>query len=435
MKKFFLIVVFILSESFHLISAQRPAPAPPQSKSILITNAIIHTGKGNSFTGHVGFKNGKIDFVGEQQIKPPKYDSIIDANGMHLYPGFILLNTTLGLREVDAVRATRDYAETGEIKPEVRTVIAFNTDSKIIPTVRNNGILIAQPVPRGGLVSGQSSIVQLDAWNWEDAVIKMEDGLHVIWPSRIRRYYPWEDVTESGNFQKERQQKLQELRKLFEDARAYHTAKQPAVFNQKLAAMKELFTGEKKLFLHVSHATDIMESVLFFKELEVNKIVLVGAYEAYKILDFVKKHQLPVILQRPHHLPVYEDDPIDLPYKLPFILDTAGITVSIDYAGDMEAMGSRNLPFVAGTCVAYGLPYEKAVQLISYNAAKILGIDQHTGTIEPGKDATFFLSRGDALDMSTNKLVHAFIQGRNLNLDSHQEVLYRMYINKYNISE
>lgn len=434
MKKF-LIVFFTLSGLFKLIVAQRPAPAPPQQHSILITNAIIHTGKGNSFTGHVGFKNGKIEFVGEQRIKPPKYDSIIDANGMHLYPGFILLNTTLGLREVDAVRATRDYAETGEIKPEVRTVIAFNTDSKIIPTVRNNGILIAQTVPRGGLVPGQSGIVQLDAWNWEDAVIKMEDGLHVNWPSRIRRYYPWEDASESTNFQKERQQKILELRKLFEDARAYNSVKKPAVFNQKLASMKELFTGGKKLFLHVNHANDIMECVLFFQELEVKEIVLVGAYEAYKILDFIKKHQLPIILQRTHSLPHYEDDPIDLPYKLPFMLDTAGILISIDYSGDMEAMGSRNLPFTVGTCVTYGLSYEKAVQLITYNAAKILGIDQLIGSIEPGKDATFFLSKGDALDMSTNKLIHAFIQGRHISLDSHQEELYRMYINKFGISE
>lgn len=434
MKKF-LIVLFTLTILFKYNSAQRPAPAPPQQQGILITNAIIHTGKGHSFTGHVGFKNGKIEFVGEQRIKPPKYDSIIDANGMHLYPGFILLNTTLGLREVDAVRATRDYAETGEIKPEVRTVIAFNTDSKIIPTVRNNGILIAQPVPRGGMVPGQSGVVHLDAWNWEDAVIKMEDGLHVIWPSRIRRYYPWEDASESANFQKERQQKILELQKLFEDARAYNSIKKPVVFNQKLASMKELFTGGKKLFLHANLENDIMESVLFFQELGVKEMVLVGAYEAYKMLDFLKKHQLPVILQRTHSLPAYEDDPVDLPYKMPFMLDTAGLLVSIDYSGDMEAMGSRNLPFTAGTCVTYGLSYEKAVQLITYNAAKILGIDHLVGSIETGKDATFFLSKGDALDMSTNKLVHTFIQGRHISLDSHQEELYRMYINKFGLSE
>jgi len=434
MKKL-LILFFTLSGNICIAISQRPAPAPPQQQSILITNAIIHTGKGDSFTGQVGFRNGKIEFVGTSDTKPPKYDTLIDATGQHLYPGFILLNTTLGLREVDAVRATLDYAETGELKPEVRSVIAFNTDSKIIPTVRNNGILIAQPTPRGGIIPGQSGVVHLDGWNWEDATVLMEAGLHVVWPTRIRKIYSWDEQTENSNFQKERQQKLQELRKLFEDAKAYHAAKQPTIFNQKLAAIKGLFNGEKKLFLHANLENDIIEGVLFFKELGVKHIVLVGGYEAHKILSFIKTHQLPVILHRPHSLPLYEDDPIDLPFKMPFILDTAGILVSIDYAGDMEAMGSRNLPFTAGTCVTYGLPYEKAVQLITLNAAKILGIDHWLGTIEPGKDATFFLSKGDALDMSTNKLTYAFMQGRNISLHSHQEELYRMYMNKYGLKE
>lgn len=434
MKKL-LIVLITLSNNIIHASAQRPAPALPQQQGILITNAIIHTGKGDSFAGHVGFRNGKIEFVGSSNTKPPKYDTLIDAAGQHLYPGFILLNTTLGLREVDAVRATIDHTETGVMKPEVRSVIAFNTDSKIIPTVRKNGILIAQPTPRGGMIPGQSGVLHLDGWNWEDAAMRMEVAMHLNWPSRIRRYYPWDDQADNSNFQKDRQQKLQDLRKLFEDAKAYQAVKQPTVFNQKLAAMKELFTGEKKLFLHADLENDIMEGVLFLKELGVKNIVLVGGYEAHKMLSFIKTHQLPVILQRTHSLPGYEDDAVDLPFKMPFMLDTAGILVSIDYSGDMEAMGSRNLPFTAGTCVAYGLPYEKAVQLITLNAAKILGIDQRVGTIEPGKDATFFLSKGDALDMSTNQLTHAFIQGRNISLDSHQEELYRMYMNKYGLKE
>lgn len=434
MKKL-LIVFFTLSSNIAIVFAQRPAPATPQHKSILITNATIHTGNGNAFIGHVGFRNGKIDFVGTSDTQPPKYDTLIDATGQHLYPGFILLNTTLGLREVDAVRATLDYAETGEIKPEVRSIIAFNTDSKIIPTVRNNGILIAQPTPRGGIIPGQSGVVHLDGWNWEDALIQMEVAIHLNWPSRIRRYYPWEDQAESANFQKERQLKLQNLRKLFEDAKAYLALKQPTFFNQKLAAMKGLFSGEKKLFLHAELENDIIESVLFLKEMEVKHIVLVGGYEAYKILPFIKTHQIPIILPRTHSLPKYQDDDIALPFKLPFILDTANVLVSIDYSGEMEAMGSRNLPFTAGTCVAYGLPYEKAVQLITLNAAKILGIDHRLGSIEPGKEATFFLSRGDALDMSTNKLSYAFIQGRSIKLNSHQEDLYQMYMNKYELKE
>ena len=96
----------------------------------------------------------------------------------------------------------------------------------------------------------------------------------------------------------------------------------------------------------------------------------------------------------------------------------------------MERMKSRNLPFMAGTCAAYGLDKEVALQLINSNTAKILGIDAFCGTLETGKDATLFISESDALDMRTNKLTHAFIQGRTITLDIHQSQLYEKYNQK-----
>jgi imidazolonepropionase-like amidohydrolase len=98
----------------------------------------------------------------------------------------------------------------------------------------------------------------------------------------------------------------------------------------------------------------------------------------------------------------------------------------------MERMQTRNLPFLAGTCAAYGLDKEQALQLITSNTAKILGIDATCGTLEQGKDATLFISEGDALDMRTNKLTHAFIQGRTINLETHQSDLNKKYKEKYN---
>jgi imidazolonepropionase-like amidohydrolase len=94
-------------------------------------------------------------------------------------------------------------------------------------------------------------------------------------------------------------------------------------------------------------------------------------------------------------------------------------------------MNTRNLPFYAGTFAAHGLDKEKAVQLLTGNAAKILGIDNFAGTIETGKDATLFISEGDALDMKSNRITHAFIQGRKISLESHQTKLWKRYSNKY----
>ncbi|MBE2247134.1 MAG: amidohydrolase family protein [Candidatus Competibacteraceae bacterium] len=435
MKKYVCILLFITP---ILLLAQRPSPGMSQQKSILIKNAIIHDGNRNAFLGSVGFNNGIITYLQNPAMpdyQTPVFDTIIDANGQHLYPGFILLNTTLGLTEVDAVRATRDFSETGEMRSEVRSVIAYNTDSKIIPTVRNNGVLLAQPTPQGGIISGQSGIVQLDAWNWEDAVILIEDGIHLHWPSRIRTYTPWDDEQASYRFQNNRTKNIYQIEKLFLEGYQYHLSKDSKPVNHKLAAMDGLFTGKKNLYLHADSENEIMESVLFFESLHVKNIVLVGASSAYSILSFIKSHNLSVILSRIHALPSHEDHPIHQPYRLPALLDSAGILFSIDYSGDMEAMGSRNLPFTAGTAVAYGLDYEAAVSVLTLQAARIIGIDDKYGSIQPGKSATFFLTAGDALDMSSNLLTKAYIDGRLINLGSHQYDLYKQYLHKYGLKE
>ncbi len=99
----------------------------------------------------------------------------------------------------------------------------------------------------------------------------------------------------------------------------------------------------------------------------------------------------------------------------------------LGYTGDHENMGMRNLPFVAGTARAYGLSPEDALRSITLDAAAVLGIDDRCGSLAVGKDATLIVSKGDALDMRTNDIRFAFIQGRRIVLDDHQKQLYRMY--------
>ncbi len=433
MKKIYTYISFLLLSG--VVLAQKPIPADPQTKSIRITNVIIHVGNGTVINnGSVGFKNGKFDFVGENSATTStSYEITVDGNGKHLYPGFILTNSTIGLREIDAVRATLDYDESGDLTPEVRAITSYNTDSKIIPTIRFNGVLIAQSAPRGGLISGQSSIVQLDAWNWEDAAIKMEDGVHINWPNRNRIIHPNQKDVDENTLKKDRNIAIGKIKDLVERAIMYMKETSHEEYNGKCEALKGLFTGEKNLYLHANTEKDIMESVAYFESVGVKKIVLVGAYEAYKITDFIKQHNVSVIINRIHELPRNEDDDIKLPYRMPKILWDAGILFTFSHDGDMEVMGSRNLPFNAGTTVAYGLEKEQALQLITLNAAKILGIDNQLGSIEVGKDATFFISDGDALDMMTNKLALAYINGRQIQLEDSQYYLYEMYMGKYGL--
>ena len=120
-----------------------------------------------------------------------------------------------------------------------------------------------------------------------------------------------------------------------------------------------------------------------------------------------------------------------MPFKLAKILMDAGLILTIDVSGRMERMNTRNLPFYAGTFAAYGVPKESAVRMITLDAAKILGIDDQLGSLEVGKDATLFISEGDALDMRTNQLTKAYIQGREISLETHQTKLWERYMEKY----
>jgi imidazolonepropionase-like amidohydrolase len=414
------------------IVAQKPLVANKQTQSISISNITIHVGNGTVIeNGMVAFADGKFTYVGTPNKM--KYDVAIDGSGKHLYPGFILMNSTIGLREIDAIRSTLDYDETGNITPEVRAITSYNTDSKIIPTIRFNGVLIAQSTPRGGLISGQSSVVQLDAWNWEDAAIKMEEGMHVNWPNRNQIIYPNQKDVDENTLKKDRNIAIGKIKDMFDRTVMYMNETAHDEYNGKCESMKGLFTGTKTLYLHVNTEKDIMESVVYFETIGIKKIVLVGAYEAYKILDFVKQHDLAVIIDRIHELPHNEDDDVKLPYKMAKMMWDAGILFTFSYDGDMEVMGSRNLPFNAGTAVAYGLDKEAAVQMMTLNAAKILGVDKQLGTIEAGKDATFFVSNGDALDMMGNDLALAYINGRQIVLENSQYYLYEMYMGKYGL--
>lgn len=415
------------------IGQNNPDPAPSQSKKILIMNATAHIGNGDVIENSViGMIDGKLSIIADARLirmDMSAYDSVIDASGMHAYPGFIACNSTLGLLELDYLRQTNDTRETGTFKPSVRSVISYNTDSEIIPTVRSNGVLMGQITPRGGVISGTSSVVQFDAWNWEDAIIHEDDGVHLNWPTVYHRHY------DKGVVKLEKvktyDQQLREIETFFSDASAYCKSKSVSATEVRFEALRSIFDGTKNLYIHADDNKQILEAIGFIKQHKIARPVLVGGEEAYLVAGPVKENNIPVILARVHSLPNFAEDDVDLFYKIPKLTYDAGIKFCLQNEGDMERMGTRNLPFYAGTAVAYGLPYEEAVKSLSLNAASILGIDKTCGSLESGKDATLFISAGDALDMRTNNVKYAFIQGRQIDLSSKQTELYDKFKKKY----
>ncbi|MBD3863455.1 amidohydrolase family protein [Olleya marilimosa] len=424
--------ILILTLCVSVISFAQQTPGDKQTTAITIEGATAHLGNGDVIENAlIMFENGTLTFVGSANTKIARKGTIIDAKGKHVYPGFIAPNSTLGLVEVDAVRATNDDDEVGAMNPHIRSLIAYNTESKVVESMRPNGVLMAQITPRGGRISGTSSVVQLDAWNWEDAAIKTDDGIHLNWPSTYSRGRWWlgepNVLKENKNYAKE----IQELTNYFAQSKAYN-ANKTAPKDLPFEALEGLMDGSKKLFVHVDNEKGITDAINFAKAENIKHLVIVGGYEANNVVDLLKENNIPVLLQRIHSRPNGDDHDYDLPYKLATQLVKAGILVGLENAGDMERMNTRNLPFLAGTTVAYGLSKAQALSLITLNTAKILGIDDKVGSLEVGKDATLFICQGDALDMRTNKLDQAFIQGRNISLETHQTELYKRYSKKYN---
>ena len=420
-----------LFSAVTLTAWAQPTPGPDQSRSILILGATAHLGTGDVLEDcAVGFRNGEIDYVGRSfQVNRQKYDDILDATGQHLYPGFIVTNTTLGLQEIGAVRATQDQYEVGTFRPNVRSVIAFNTDSEIPPTVRTNGVLMGQITPRGGVVSGSSGVVHFDGWNWEDAAIAMVDGIHLNWPSTHHRHRS--DGKIDIQRRKTYDQQKHEIDRFFGEAQAYAAAPRGSVTDVRHEGMRGLFDGSLCLYVHTNDARAITEAVHFKRDLGIERMAIVGGYDAYLVADLLRENDVAVMLQSVHSLPRFADDDVDLPFKLPKLLMDEGLTVALQVDKRMTEMNSRNLPFYAGTARAYGLTEEQAIQALTRNPARILGIDDQIGTLERGKTATLFLSEGDALDMRTNSLTHAWIEGREIDLDNRQRQLYRKFQTKY----
>ncbi len=427
LKKYLMPALLAAAQAAH---AQAPVPAPAQSGAILILNATAHVGNGTVINNSaVAFNKGKITMVADAttiRIDRTQFAKIYDASGKHVYPGFIAADSQLGLVEVEAVRATSDQAETGEMNPNARAIVAYNTDSEVTPTVRSNGVLLAQVSPVGGVVAGQSSVVQLDAWNWEDAAVRTDEGMHLNWPS-LRSWGGWEtgNPEQKGN---ERYQKdVDAIEQYFKEAKAYAALAQPAAKNPRFEAMKSLMKGEQTLYIHTNQAKTIRAAVEFGKAQGL-KVAIVGGDDAWQEIQLLKDNNIHVVLGRTQRLPARDDEDVDQPYKTAKMLHDAGVSFSFTDEGGWK---QRNLAFEAGQAVGAGLPYEAAVQAITLGTARLLGIDAQYGSLEVGKTATLFISEGDALDMRTNQVTAAFINGRSIDLDNKQKRLNRKYSEKY----
>ena len=421
----FIIVSYLLSSD--------QIPAPNQDHPILIQGGTIHTiSHGILENADILFVDGKITSVGHN-LDIPAEAEIIDASGQHVFPGLISAGSTLGLQEIGAVRATRDYAEVGAVNPNVRANVSYNPDSELIPITRSNGILLALSVPRSGLISGTSSLMMLDGWTWEDATLMHPVGLHLFWPSmNIPKPKPGKQKEKKDK--DSRLKSIQEIDDLIQESRAYAQLKatgSPSFkHNLRLEGMLPVITGDIPMFIHANEVRQI-EAAVYWAERQSVKMVLVGGKDSWRVTQLLKDREIPVIYTQTHSTPMRRFEQYDQAFITPSQLYAAGIKFCISNSeSPFQTPHIRNLPYHAAKAASYGLSWKEALRSITLSTAEILGVEDQVGSLEASKDATFFIADGDILDIRT-QVNMAFVQGRRVDLSDRHKTLYSKYRNKY----
>ena len=415
------ICVFLLS--LHISATKIEA------KNTLLTNAIVHTISGPTYSpGFVLIDGDKIKSVGPAEEQPQlKNIETINLKKQHLFPGIIATTTALGLMEIAAVRATVDTNEVGTYTPEVKSWLAINPDSELIPVSRANGITHFLPTPQGGTIAGQSGLMRTVGWGYENMTHKPSVALHLYWPQM--------NINPSAEDSKKqitaRDKKLKEINEFFEQARAY-TKSQFEPDHQGVPAwnaMTPWVRGEKPIIIHANSQMQIESAVEWSTKLGW-KIIISGGRDAWRVPELLAKHKITVIYEHTFTLPPRDFDRYDVQFRAAGILHKAGVKVIFSEGlTRFAATNVRNISYSAAQSAAHGLPKDIAHKGITLYAAEALGVADQLGSIEPGKEATFFSANGDILEITT-QVKHMWIKGEKVDLSSRHTRLFKKYKNR-----
>ena len=427
----------IIALFFSIMYGNNQIPGTEQKRPILLRGGTLHTVTGDVLEEHdLLFAEGKIITI-DEQIQPSPETDVLDIYGKHVIPGFIAGYTRIGLTEISAVKQTNDHSEIGEINPNVRANVAYNPDSDLIPVTRSNGVLTVNSAPTSGRIAGQSSVMYMDGWTWEDATLKHPSALNFNWPSM--RFDFRKNAKKKEKEQREGYNKaIREMDLLVRDVRAYHHRKnakeRKAEHKQKsdlrLESMIPFIVFKEPIHVKANNVRQIEAAAKWSTKHDLN-IVIVGGADAWRIPEVLVEKNIPVILLGVQNTPRRRFEPIHTPYKVPAMLQKAGVhfCISLDPGYPMDGH-VRTLPDEAMRAASWGLTKDQALRAITLSAAEILGVDEKIGSLDLGKDATFFISDNEPLTQS-NHPIKAYIQGREIDLSDRQKNLWNKYKEKY----
>jgi imidazolonepropionase-like amidohydrolase len=430
-KVFFILALFVTAfgaSPLKLAAQSNEAYAIRNARIVTVTGGVIEKGT-------VVISNGKIAAVGAN-VNVPSNAKVIDATGLSVYPGMIDSGTTLGLEEIGSVAGGQDTSEIGDNNANIHVNVSVNASSTHIPVTRVNGITTALTAPQGGLIAGQSALINLAGWNWKEMTLKTPVAMHINFPTagfggRGGGFGGFQNPRSITELRREQDNQIDNLKKILNEAKAYGEARDARARDTSLPkldvdlkkeALIAVVRGQVPVVVEVQMARDIKKAIEFADEMKL-KIIISGGLEANKVADLLKAKNIPVIIGPVLRYPTNEDDPYDAPFTNAGLLAKAGVKIAFQ-TGDSAY--SRNLPYHAGMAAAFGLPKEEALKAVTIYPAEIWGVADKVGSIEVGKVANLIVTDGDPLEILT-QVKHLFINGHQVSLTSRHTELYDKY--------
>lgn len=396
----------------------------PRNGRFLLQNATIVTvTKGTIENGSVLIANGKIEAVGTNVAAGDA--EVIDCTGHFIYPGMFDGGSQLGLVEVGSLAETQDYAEVGQVTPNMQALVAINPNSVAIPVTRVSGVTTILATPSGGMFPGTAALINLNGYT-PDQMYAGFKGVILNFPSSARRS-TW-DRRSDEDVKKDAEKAQKNLNDIWEKATTYHqlaTAKATLPYYPEMEQLAKVVAGELPLLVEVNAASDIELAIKWLENKKI-KAILTGVAEGWRVADKIAAAKLPVITGPMLAIPTRQSDRFDASYTNPGKMSKAGVKVVIR-SNDSE--NTRNLPFNAGFAAAYGMGKEEALKAVTINSAEVFGVADKLGSIEVGKDATLFVSTGDPFE-TRSQIRHVFIDGFRVPMSNRHIRFYQEFLER-----
>ncbi|HSK70219.1 MAG TPA: amidohydrolase family protein, partial [Pyrinomonadaceae bacterium] len=400
-----------------------------------ITNARIVTVSGRTLErGTIVVRNGLIEAVGET-VRVPADARTIDGTGMTVYPGFFDAMTNLGMAAPAAPRPPgQQAAQTTQtqqqpsaqsnsnypdgLRPEETAQEQLRAGEAQFETQRNAGFTTALTVPRGGVLQGQSAVINLAGDSASGMIIRAPFAQHVTFTTLGGGTYP---TSLLGTFSALRQmlldaQRLQEYRKVF--AANPRGVRRPEA-DASLEALLPVLNRAMPIVFNANAEREIIRALDLAQEFNLRAIIA-GGTEAWKVADRLKKQDVPVLLSldfpRRTTIASPEADPEPL-QVLRLRAEAPQNAARLAQAGVKFAFQSGQMRNItdflpnAGKAIESGLSREAAIRAMTLSPAEIFGVENQLGSIETGKIANLVVSKGDVF-AKDKQLTHVFVDGR-----------------------